>query len=102
MIEIICDEEKLKEQILLVIKLFLDKNSLEKANISITHKSNYSNDGLLSEIWLKYSGKTIYKRSFLNNNEIDLNTKNLYHYIERESKIIVYKINQKIHPQFWH
>ena len=92
MIEIKCDEEKLKEQILLVIKLFLDKNSLENANISVNQKSEHINNQLSNEVWLNYEGKKKYKKSFLNCNEIDIKTKNIYHYIERETKILVYKI----------
>ena len=97
MINIKTKEEKLKEQLLLIVKLFIDKNKLDEVDMLIEHYNDINDSILFTRIVISYNRKLIsLEDTFLIPNETKKST---YHYIEMQAKILLYKCFVKLFKQ---
>lgn len=97
MINIKTNEEKLKEQLLLIVKLFIDKNKLDETDMFIEHEYEINDSILFSRVSVLFKKKQI---KFENTLLIPNNTnKSHYHFIEMQAKILCYKCCVKIFKQ---
>lgn len=97
MIVINTSDDKLKEQLILVIKLFLNKSLFDTVDMQVDHKFDIKKTKLITIIEVKFLNKTYIKRtSFTLKNNL---LKPEKHYIEMHAKILLYKILSKIFNQ---
>ncbi len=91
--EILTNESKLEEQLLLIVKLFYNKNSIDNLKLRITHASSFNDNFLKSQIWVEVKKHKFFKERI---DECDFSIKSKYHYIEKYAKILLYQTLSKI------
>ncbi len=91
--EILTNESKLEEQLLLIVKLFYNKNSIDNLKLKITNASSISDNFLKSQIWVEFKKRKFFKERI---DECDFSIKSKYHYIEKYAKILLYQTLSKI------